>query len=411
MRAVNGRETPVLVVSLPFAYRDGRDKYDGIMRYVRETRLDCTLRIIRDTLNVEQFRQSLSSSVVGAICGTVGCFDGSRHDAALLTECLCLCQRRKIPLVGLDWPLEAFRERKLRRCSFFNIDPGRIGEVAAHTLLSAGNYVAYGFVGFEPLCAWSRNRGAFFARELRKSGHSAVQIFKGDPQTDASGLSAWLRALPKPVGVFAANDYTADLVLRACLRSGLRVPDDLAVLGVDDDPVFCVHTRPTLSSIHPDFEEMGYLAAEELLRLVAERSAGARRVVAGEPTVTGRMSTAPCSPAGRLVRRIDEIIAARACQEGLDSNVIADELRISRRLLDLRYRQYKGMSVKEAVVRTRVDCAKKLLAYSGHSIGTVSRMCGYRTESYLGQVFLRLEGVSMGDFRAKKTRHTCRLPK
>ena len=104
MRAVNGRETPVLVVSLPFAYRDGRDKYDGIMRYVREARLDCTLRIIRDTLNVEQFRQSLSSSVVGAICGTVGCFDGSRHDAALLTECLCLCQRRKIPLVGLDWP-------------------------------------------------------------------------------------------------------------------------------------------------------------------------------------------------------------------------------------------------------------------------------------------------------------------
>lgn len=400
-------EPPVLVVSLPFAYRDGRDKYDGIMRCLREAHVDCDLRIIREALNVEQFRQSLSTPVAGAICGTVGCFDENRRDIALLGECLGLCQRRKVPLVGLDWPQETFRRQKLHRCSFFNIDSERIGELAAQTLSEAGNYVVHGFVGFAPSCVWSRSRGAFFARELRRQERYAIRIFKGEPQTDAVGLQAWLQALPKPAGVFAANDYTADFVLKACARCGLHVPDDLAVLGVDDDPVFCVHTRPTLSSIHPDFEEMGYLAAQELLRLVAGRSAGVRQVVAGEPTVTGRMSTAPCSPAGRLVRRIDEIIAARACR-GLDSNVIADELRISRRLLDLRYRQYKGMSVKEAVVRARVDRAKHLLAYSGHSIGTISRMCGYRTESYLGHLFQRLEGVAMGDYRAQKaSAHAC----
>lgn len=396
---------PVLVVSLPFAYRDGQDKYDGIMRCLREAHVDCDLRIIREALNVEQFRQSLSTPVAGAICGTVGCFDDNRRDVALLDACLGLCQRRKIPLVGLDWPLESLGGKKLRRCSFFNIDSERIGEVAAQTLLEAGNYVAHGFVGFAPSCVWSRSRGAFFARELRRNGRYAIRIFKGEPQTDAEALQGWLTALPKPAGVFAANDYTADFVLKACARCDLHVPDDLAVLGVDDDPVFCVHTRPTLSSIHPDFAEMGYLAAQELLRLVSGQCAGARHVVAGTPTVTGRMSTAPCSPAGRLVRRIDEIIAARACR-GLDSNVIADELRISRRLLDLRYRQYKGMSVKEAVVRARIDRAKHLLAYSGHSIGTISRMCGYRTESYLGQLFQRLEGVSMGDYRAQKASST-----
>lgn len=189
------------------------------------------------------------------------------------------------------------------------------------------------------------------------------------------------------------------------MQNGLRVQDDIAVLGVDDDPVFCVHTRPTLSSIHPDFEEMGYLAARELDRLMAGLSKGRKLTVRGTLTVTSRMSTAPSSSAGVLVRRIDEIIEARACQN-LSSNAIADELKISRRLLDLRYRQQKGMSIREAIVRARVRRAKYLLAYSGHMIETISRLCGYRTASYLGKVFLAHEGVSMCGYRDRIKRQT-----
>ena len=221
-----------------------------------------------------------------------------------------------------------------------------------------------------------------------------------DVLDDAAALQDYLKTLPKPAAVFAANDCAADVVLKSCMRNGLRSPEDLAVLGVDDDPVFCVHTRPTLSSIHPDFEEMGYVAAKELARLMSGKFAGRRIVVAGGQTVTKRMSTAPCSPAGVLVRRVDEIIAARAC-ERIDSDVIASELKISRRLLDLRYRQLTGKSVREAIIQARVDRAKHLLTYSGHPIGTISRLCGYRTESYLGKVFMSHEGVSMGEYRSR----------
>ena len=393
-----GREIPVVVVALPLAYQDGMDKYDGVMRYLRETGTDWELRIVRETLGVEEFRRSVLESVDGVICGTAGRYEGGGRSDYLPTECLTFCRHRKIPLVGLDWPLEEFGRQQFRRCSFLNIDSEKVGAFAAEVLLQSGEYASFGFVGMYPESAWSRDRGASFVRGLRKAGRRSIRLFDGDVLKDGESLFAYLKALRKPAAVFASNDCAADIVLKACMRNGLRVPDDLAVLGVDDDPVFCIHTRPTLSSIHPDFAEMGYMAAKELSRLMSGESPGKRLVVAGNQTVTKRMTTAPSSPAGVIVRRVDEIIAARACQD-IDSDVIAAELKISRRLLDLRYRQMTGMSVRKAIVRTRIERAKHLLTYSGHSIGTICRQCGYRTESYAGKVFLAQEGVSMGEYR------------
>lgn len=394
-------QVPVIIVALPFAYQDGIDKYNGIMRYLRETGVDWELRIVRNTLDVDRFRKSVTDRVIGVICGTAGCFDDGLLDRRLLMECRSVCRKRKIPMVGLDWPQEIFGGRHTGRESFLNIDSERIGLVAAQALMDAGRYASYGFVGMYPDCAWSRDRGAFFARGLRKAGQRVIRIFKGDSLSGGTALYDWLKGLPKPAGVFAAQDCAADMVLKTCRRNGLRVPEDMSVIGVDDDPIFCVHTNPTLTSVHPDFEELGFRAAKELAQIIAGRSKGGRFLIAGEPTVTQRMSTAPSSPSGMLIRRVDEIIASRACQN-ISSNIIADELKISRRLLDLRYRQYSGMSVREAIVRARVKQAKHLLVYSGHPMGTICRMCGYRTESYLGKVFLRQEGVSMGDYRSRR---------
>lgn len=394
------RQIPVVVVALPLAYQDGMDQYNGVMRYLRETGEDWELRIVRETLSIDQFRCSVSEPVDGVICGAAGRFEGNRREGYLPTECLDVCMRRRIPLVGLDWPLERLKRQRLCQCSFLNIDSEKVGAFAADIFLKAGEYASYGFVGMYPESAWSRSRGAFFARELRAAGRRNVRLFNGDILKDAAALQDYLKALPKPAAVFAANDCAADIVLKTCMRSGLRVPEDMAVLGVDDDPVFCVHTRPTLSSIHPDFAEMGYLAAKELSCLMSGKSKGKRLVVAGSQKVVQRTSTAPCSPAGMLVRRVDELIAARACQS-IDSDVIAAELRISRRLLDLRYRQLTGLSVRKAIVKTRVNRAKHLLIYSGHSIGTICRLCGYRTESYLGKVFLAQEGVTMSEYRER----------
>ena len=393
-------QIPVVVIALPFAYQEGMDKYNGIMRFLRETGIDWDLRIVRETFDAAQLHRNLPESVAGVIIGTADRFEDSRRDSHCLLACLKECQRRRISLVGLDWSLENFRRIRSGRCSFLNIDSEKLGTFAADVLMGTGEYASYGFVGMYPKSAWSRSRGAFFARRLRQSGRRSVQMFHGDILKSPQNLLEWLKALRKPVAVFASNDCAADIVLKSCARNGLRVPEDLAVLGVDDDPVFCVHTRPTLSSIHPDFEEMGYCAAKELAALMCGRSKGREIVVVGSQTVAKRMSTAPSSPAGMLVRRVDEIIAERACQ-AINSDVIASELKISRRLLDLRYRQLAGCSVREAIVRTRINRAKHLLAYSGHQIGTISHLCGYRTESYLAKVFLEQEGMSMSEYRER----------
>ena len=388
----------IVVVALPLAYQDGMDKYSGIMRYLQERDLGWELRIVRNTVNVELFEEYATQEVSGAICGTSAYFDGDRNDDAAQARCLGICRRRNIPLVALDWTLKAARKIS-GRCTFLNIDSRKIGEIAAQTVLKAGNYASYGFIGINPGCAWSNDRGASFVRSLHDAGRCDVRSFKWSPLDGSDEMSEWLSALPKPAAVFAANDCVADAVLKACQRSGVRVPEDISVLGVDDDPVFCVHTRPTLSSIHPDFADMGYQAASTLDRMMAGIGGGERIVIAGSPTVTNRMSTAPCSSVGMLVRRIDEIIASRACQN-IDSNIIAAELKISRRLLDLRYRQLTGNSVKEAIVNARIKRAKHLLAYSRHSIGTISSLCGYKSESHLGKVFKECEGVSMGGYRS-----------
>ncbi|MBQ3290730.1 MAG: substrate-binding domain-containing protein [Kiritimatiellae bacterium] len=393
-----------VVVALPFAYQDGRDKYDGIMRYLRDTGSDWDLRLVRDVRCAASFRRALDGCVAGVMFGDIGFRDGGSCDSdALRQECLALCVGTGVPLVGMDWHLDEVRRRKPARCSFLNIDSEKIGEMAAEVILANGEYVSYGFVGLHPELAWSRLRGAAFARTLRRAGRRPVRLFRGEPQVDGGDLPTWLKALPKPAAVFAANDCAADIVLKVCARSRLRVPEELSVLGVDDDPVFCVHTRPTLSSIRPDFSEMGYAAAQEMDALMSGRSRGVRRIISGEPTVTHRLSTAPNSSAGMLVRRADEIIAARAHGD-LDSDTIADELRISRRLLDLRYRQINGMSVREAIIEARVKRARRLLAYSGHSIGTISKLCGYRTKSYLGRVFLKREGVHMREYRRRHSK-------
>ena len=270
--------------------------------------------------------------------------------------------------------------------------------MAAQHLVKDGAYTTFGFVGAFSDRAWSRDRGAFFARELRRLGHRDVHIFQGDPRRRELELLMWLKRLPKPAAVFASNDHCADGVLRICSEGGVRVPDDLAVLGVDDDPIFCIHTHPSLSSLHPDFEAEGHLAAQTLSKFLKGRRVRAHQLVGGDTTVTDRMSTAPCAPSGRLVRRADEIIAERACA-GLNADVIAGLLGISRRLLDLRYRQIKGRSVREAIEDMRLARVRRLLSGTRLSHREIARACGYRSASYMEHVFTKRFGQSMRAFR------------
>jgi len=393
------RKVPLVVVALPFAHRDGVDEYNGVMRYLRESGEEWNMRIIRHSFGVELFRDFPAERVDGVICGVNTRPDIMGYEPYFNDNVLELLTSRKVPVVGIDLPNEP--ERKVRRngkCSFIYMDSALIGRCAAQYLASVGSYASFGFVGAFSDHAWSRDRGAFFARELRRLGHRNVHIFQGEANRRETELLSWLKELPKPTAVFASNDHCAEGVLRICSDGGVRVPDDLAVLGVDDDPIFCIHTHPSLSSLHPDFEAEGHLAAQTLSKLLNGRRAHLRQLVGGVVTVTARMSTAPFAPSGRLVRRADEIITEQSCT-GLNSDVLAGQLGISRRLLDLRYRQIKGQSVREAIEDVRMAQVRKLLSGTRLSHREIARSCGYKSESYMEHVFVKRFGRSMRDFR------------
>ena len=397
-------KVPLIVVALPFAHRDGVDKYNGVMRYLRESGEEWNLRIIRHSFGVDLFRDFPVEKVDGVICGLNTRPGIMGYEPYFNEDVLDLLISRKVPVVGVDLPDNSrCAARNGGKCAFISMDSEKIGRRAAQYLVKDGAYTSFGFVGAFSDRAWSRDRGAFFARELRRLGHRDVHIFQGEHRQREAELLAWLKELPKPAAVFASNDHCADAVLRVCAGGGVRVPDDLAVLGVDDDPIFCIHTHPSLSSLHPDFEAEGHLAAQTLSKILKGRRVRAHQLVGGDITVTARMSTAPYASSGRLVRRADEIIAERACA-GLNADVIAGLLGISRRLLDLRYRQIKGRTVRESIEDTRMAQVRRLLSGTRLSHREIARSCGFRSESYMEHVFAKRFGQSMRDYRNAGTR-------
>ena len=391
------KSLPVILLALPFSSREGVDEYNGVMRFLREKKLSWNLRIVRHSYTADLFRECPIADLSGIICGMDFVPNVTGYAPRYPFDILKIAERFNVPFVGVDVPIDVDCKASSGRAVLLNVDSRQIGTEAARVLY-AENYASYGFVSAFPDMTWSKLRKESFIREFHRLGVKDIGVAPEDAMQDASGLVAWLRSMPKPCGVFASNDYCANQVLRTCAAVGLKVPDDLAVLGVDDDPIFCVHTKPTLSSLHPDFEAEGYAAARAMAALLSGRRISRLSMVGGTVTCTHRTSTAPCSPAGRLVRKAEEIIAARALT-GLSSDILASKLGISRRLLDQRFRQITGRSVRDSIEALRLDNVKRLLRGSVLTHREIAAASGFSSAVYLETVFVKRFGMTMSAYR------------
>ena len=391
------KSLPVILLALPFSSREGVDEYNGVMRFLREKKLSWNLRIVRHSYTADLFREFPIADLSGIICGMDFVPNVTGYAPRYPFDILKIAERFNVPFVGVDVPVDVDCKASSGRAVLLNVDSRQIGTEAARVLY-AENYASYGFVSAFSDMTWSKLRKESFIREFHQLGVKDIGVAPEDAMQDASGLVAWLRSMPKPCGVFASNDYCANQVLRTCAAAGLKVPDDLAVLGVDDDPIFCVHTKPSLSSLHPDFEAEGYVAARAMAALLSGRRISRLSMVGGTVTCTHRTSTAPCSPAGRLVRKAEEIIAARALT-GLSSDILASELGISRRLLDQRFRQITGRSVRDSIEALRLDNVKRLLKGSVLTHQEIAASSGFSSAVYLETVFVKRFGMTMSSYR------------
>lgn len=272
--------------------------------------------------------------------------------------------------------------------------------LAARELLSLG-LDDYAFVGYVKHRTWSDQRREIFCRIMGDNGKTC-HVF--DPRSNStvdaiiSRLGTFLSVLPKPCGIFAANDLVADLVLHCCRQNGFAVPESIAVVGVDNDKLICENSSPTLTSVAPDFEMSGYLAAK-LLGEFMENPRRKRGVVTfGSVGIVRRASTCRFARRDEPVRKAVEMIRTEACG-GLAAHDVVKAIGGSRRNAEMRFRALAGKSIGEAIHETRIARAKELLRDRSVQIDSIFVKCGYSTNGSLRKAFHRATGMSMREWR------------
>ena len=209
----------------------------------------------------------------------------------------------------------------------------------------------------------------------------------------------FLRALPRPTAIFAPMDGRARLVLDACQTAGLRVPEEIAVLGVDNDTLLCESTVPALSSIHTGGFRRGRIAAEMLDDLMHGREPRERAVSLPPLSVVTRGSTGYDAMRDPIFGRAVSYIREKAAAGGVPVPDVARAAGCSRSYLDRGFREKLGMSVREAVLRTRLERVKTLLATTNRSMAEISADCGFARDSHLAFLFRKATGKTMLQWR------------
>lgn len=200
-------------------------------------------------------------------------FDGAIGDFALPPFNRIVANGVSIPLVVVDPDLLDYgTPDHLQSCGRLVCDNASVANAAADALL-ARQAAAYAYVGLRHSCYWSRVRERVFSSRVRAAGAKCAVYRAAEGisfEEDVAALGRFLKKLPKPAAAFVACDVRARDLLSACRLTKLTVPDDLAILSVDDDASICLHTTPTLSSIRQNAERGGYLAAAALDRAMRQ---------------------------------------------------------------------------------------------------------------------------------------------
>ena len=261
----------------------------------------------------------------------------------------------------------------------------------------------FAFAGFER-AMWSVERCEHFCRRLAERGFTAqshlVPLSAGEtkrPRYEAA-VVRWLKSLPKPVGIMACNDEFARSLSELCRVHDLRVPDDVALIGVDNDELICELSSPPLSSVGFAAERAGYEAAELLDSLMAGKKLKQSDICVHAGHVVARQST------DLLAIKDEEVVKAlRFIRENSDHLIQVDDVveatLLSHRTLHSRFSRVVGHSLLTEVNRWRAAHIAKLLTTTNDSIQHIARSIGYESAGHMGRFFHREMGLTPRAYR------------
>ncbi len=269
-------------------------------------------------------------------------------------------------------------------------DSATIGKMAAEHLLNCGCR-QFAYCGFEDI-PWSELRGESFSRRIAQAGFGTH--FYQPPSSRAQRswkseqlfMARWLKALPKPLGVMAGNDDRGQHVIEACKIAALRVPDEVAIIGADNDELVCELSDPPMSSVAINFERAGYESAQLLHRLMAGRRMASGKILVQATHVEARQSTDLFAIEDAEVVKALRFIRGHAREPMQVADVVA-AVALSRRVLEKRFRKLLGRSVLSEIRRVRVDQICRMLVETNQSISQIAFALGYEGIEHIARYF------------------------
>ena len=381
-----------------------RDIMAGIAAYLGSTRASWDLYLEED------FRCRLSGIEHWQGDGIIADFDDPAVSAALA------CSRVPVVAVGGSYEDESCYPPST---PYVATDNFKLIKLAYEHLIEAGltRFACFSLPQAD-VNRWAQERENAF-RRLMARDHLEAEIYRGH-STSASAWNAcaeqqieWLHSLPKPVGIIAVSDARARQLLQACMSAGIAVPEQVALVGIDNDPLARMLTRIPLSSVIQGAQEMGRTAAHLLHQMLNGARMANTRILVPPAGLTVLASSrhqplghAPEHPRVMLGRHF---IRQYACQ-GIKTEQVAAYVGISRSSLEASFRHELGASVHDEILRFKLDAAKAILLRETGNIAAIAQQCGFTSVQYLHAVFKRELGCTPREYRQRHSPAGAAMP-
>lgn len=308
-----------------------------------------------------------------------------------------IVRQTKLPVIDVS------AARHVPDVPWVETDDAAIAVLAAEHLIQRG-FRHLAFVG-DPGFKWSNWRRDAFEEFVKANGHNCYirdAISRMDSRyswdREQSSLAKWLAALPKPVGVMACYDIKAQEILDACRELEIAVPEQIAVIGVDNDELLCNFCDPPLSSVISNTRRAGYEAASLLDRMMSGEKIETQSVLFEPIGIATRQSTD--------VLAIDDADIVKALKfirvnfmSGINVNDVVKEVPLSRRVFESRFAKLLGRTPHEEIARLRIDRVKQFLKETELSLSEIAARTGFKHEEYLSVAFKKEVGIPPSKFR------------
>ena len=272
------------------------------------------------------------------------------------------------------------------------------GAYAANFFINQ-NFSNYAFIGMKDIL-WSTSRFEGYSEQIAAS--KKVNTHRYDVENfknEIDSISKWLRSLPKPAALLACNDFMARQVTEICQMESIRIPEDISLLGVDNDEFVCNISSPTISSIKLNFEKHGYELSSTLFKMVKEKKVWPARIAVEAIGVVERMSTKRKVISDPYIREIVDFIARNYTQE-IDISKLTSFIPLSRRAIEMKFKkEMYPYTITSYIMKLRLDHFCNLLETTELPVRAAADKSGFIDSSNFSTIFRKYKGMTPTEYR------------